>query len=174
MKLIMENWKKFVSEDSSCKGWLVNLGLSRVDHERLARVGGGVAELGPDIRPKTWNINNGVLAAVDEDGELWFKRPHGSDELDRPIAELEQMGYTRSDNLPVPAWKPGLNEAEGKYVLERSGVTWSEKFVVGGSADDPEFGSLESAKMFDSKEAASAHAAKSDIHTSPKLKDSFD
>jgi len=39
---------------------------------------------------------------------------------------------------------------EGKetYVLERSGATWNEKFVTGGTPYDPEFGSLEKAKTF--------------------------
>ncbi len=41
MKLIMENWKKFLAE-GELGAELVKLRLSRVDHERLPSVGGSV------------------------------------------------------------------------------------------------------------------------------------
>jgi len=113
MKLIMENWKKFVNEVDPMPRdvglgqgptGLTGLGLSRVDRERLAAGGAGVAELDPHAEPKTWNIENGVLAALDEEGQLWFKRPHGPGDLDAPLAELEAMGYEQSADLPVPSW----------------------------------------------------------------------
>ena len=66
-----------------------------------------------------------------------------------------------------------LVEAEEAWVLERSGVTFAEKFVVGGSPQDPKFGSLGQAKTFGSKEAAKSFAAKSDIHVSVKSKESL-
>ena len=71
MKLIMENWKKFLAE-GELGAELVKLRLSRVDHERLASVGGSVAELGPEVAPMSWNINNSVLAVVDDEGGHWF------------------------------------------------------------------------------------------------------
>jgi len=52
-----------------------------------------------------------------------------------------------------------LLEAEEEYVLERSGVSWPEKFIVSGPASNPKFGSLEKAKVFKSKEAAKSFAA---------------
>ena len=66
-----------------------------------------------------------------------------------------------------------LAEAEEAWVLERSGVTFAEKFVVGGSPQDPKFGSLGQAKTFGSKEAAKSFATKSDIHVSVKSKESL-
>jgi hypothetical protein len=57
-----------------------------------------------------------------------------------------------------------LLETEEAWVLERSGVTFAEKFVIGGSSSNPKFGSLGQAKTFKSKDAAKSFAAKSDIH----------
>ena len=87
---------------------LRRLRLSPVDAERLASVGGSVAELGPDVQTNTWNINNSVLAAVDENGQLWFLRPHKEDLVDRltiALKGLESMGFKQSGNIPVPAWR---------------------------------------------------------------------
>jgi len=109
MKLIMESWKRYLNEtvpDHSSE--LVRLRLSRIDPERLEGGGGYVATLGDDIRPKTWNINNGVLAAVDEEGDHWFLRPHAEDHQDKieiALQGLERMGYQQSQNVPVPAWR---------------------------------------------------------------------
>jgi hypothetical protein len=66
-----------------------------------------------------------------------------------------------------------LIEAEEAWVLERSGVTFAKAFVVGGSPNDPKFGSLGKSKTFKSKEAAESFAAKSDIHVSAKNKESL-
>jgi len=109
MKLIMESWKRYLNEntpDSSSE--LVRLRLSRIDPERLEGGGGYVATLGDDIRPKTWNINNSVLAVVDEEGDHWFLRPHAEDHQDKieiALQGLERMGYQQADNVPVPAWR---------------------------------------------------------------------
>jgi len=51
-------------------------------------------------------------------------------------------------------------EEKETYVLERSGVTFNEKFVTGGKPDDPNFGTLEDAKTFVSKDAAKEYAKK--------------
>jgi|TARA_Y100000310_G_C20201570_1_gene587149 hypothetical protein len=105
----MENWKKYLCEDASDDAnTLTRLRLSRVDSERLAGVGGFVAPLGDDVLPKTWNINNSVLAVVDERGDHWFLRPHAEDHQDKieiALQGIERMGYQQSDNVPVPAWR---------------------------------------------------------------------
>ena len=66
-----------------------------------------------------------------------------------------------------------LFEAEEEYVLERSGVTWAEKFITSGKPDDPKFGSLENAKVFKSKAAAKAFADKSDEYVTVENKKEF-
>jgi len=107
MKLIMENWKKFLIE-GDLGPELVKLRLSRVDHERLASVGGSVPELGPEVPPLSWNINNGVLAVVDPEGGHWFLRPHSEDQADKvemAMRGLEKMGFKQSDRVPVPVWR---------------------------------------------------------------------
>jgi hypothetical protein len=115
MKTIMEGWKRFVTEqadDPRAEGsWLVSLGLSRVDHERLGNVGGSVPELGPETQRKTWNINNDVLAVADAEGNHWFKRPHRAHQLDRAVEELKAAGYQLSEDLPVPVWRPSPHES---------------------------------------------------------------
>lgn len=115
MKTIMEGWKRFVTEqadDPRAEGaWLVSLGLSRVDHERLGNVGGSVPELGPEAQRKTWNINNGVLAVVDSAANHWFKRPHREHQLDQAIDELNAAGYQEWEELPVPVWRPSPHES---------------------------------------------------------------
>jgi hypothetical protein len=107
MKLIMENWKKFLKE-GELGAELTNLRLSRVDHERLASVGGSVPELGPDVPPMSWNINNSVLAVVDDESAHWFLRPHAEEEVDKidiALKSLERMGFKQSDRVPVPVWR---------------------------------------------------------------------
>jgi len=107
MKLIMENWKKFLTE-GELGAELVKLRLSRVDHERLASVGGSVPELGPEVPPMSWNINNNVLAVVDDEAGHWFLRPHPEDQFDKidiALPELEGMGFKQSDQVPVPVWR---------------------------------------------------------------------
>ena len=66
-----------------------------------------------------------------------------------------------------------LLEAEEEYVLERSGVTFSEKFVTSGPPEDPKFGSLAKAKVFNSKAGARAFADKSDVYVSVQNKKEF-
>ena len=107
MKLIMENWKKFLAE-GDVGAELVGLRLSRVDHERLAAGGGSVPDLGPDVPPMSWNINNSVLAVVDDEGGHWFLRPHAEDQVDKieiALRGLERMGFKQSDRIPVPVWR---------------------------------------------------------------------
>jgi hypothetical protein len=113
MKTIMEGWKRFVNEAMPDHegGWLSSLGLSRIDHERLADVGGSVPELGPDVPLRTWNINNDVLAVVDSEGNHWFKRPHRAHQLDRAVEELKAAGYQLSEDLPVPVWMASADES---------------------------------------------------------------
>ena len=117
MKRITENWKRYLDEDLGPEepgvtndregAWLVHLGLSRVDHERLASVGGGVPELSPEAPRRTWNINNNVLAVVDGEGDHWFKRPHHERQLDVALQALEQAGFSQWEHMPVPAWGRG-------------------------------------------------------------------
>ena len=107
MKLIMENWKKFLSE-GELGGELVNLRLSRVDHEKLASVGGSVPNLDSEVPLMSWNINNSVLAVVDDEGGHWFLRPHSEDQVDKidiALKSLERMGFKQSDRVPVPVWR---------------------------------------------------------------------
>ena len=66
-----------------------------------------------------------------------------------------------------------LMEAEGEWVLERSGVSWNEKVVGGGSAADPSFGSLEKAKVFKSRGDAKAFKDGMDLHVSVEDKSEF-
>ena len=65
-------------------------------------------------------------------------------------------------------------EEKETYVLERSGVTFSKKFVTGGAPCDPNFGTLENAKTFACKDAAKEYAKKvskeSGIHVSVENK----
>jgi len=65
-------------------------------------------------------------------------------------------------------------EEKERYVLERSGVSFNKKFVTGGKADDPNFGTLEKAKTFACKDAAKVYAKKVDkesgIHVSVENK----
>tara|TARA_Y100001963_G_scaffold114020_1_gene158029 strand:- start:772 stop:1086 length:315 start_codon:yes stop_codon:yes gene_type:complete len=103
----MENWKKFLTE-GELGAELVKLRLSRVDHDRLASVGAAVAELGPGVAPMSWNINNSVLAVVDDEGGHWFLRPHHEDQVDKigiALNSLERMGFKQSDRVPVPVWR---------------------------------------------------------------------
>jgi len=66
-----------------------------------------------------------------------------------------------------------LLEAEEAWVLERSGVTFAKKFVIGGSPSNPEFGSLKKARIFKSKKSAESFADKSDIYVSVENRESF-
>jgi|ETNvirnome_2_300_1030623.scaffolds.fasta_scaffold10797_2 hypothetical protein len=115
MKRITEAWKRYLNENLGEEeserdqtpdegAWLVRLGLSRVDHERLASVGGSVPELAPDAPRRTWNINNSVLAIVDGQGDHWFKRPHREHQLDVALDALERAGYSPWEHMPVPMW----------------------------------------------------------------------
>tara|TARA_Y100000034_G_scaffold78990_1_gene94857 strand:- start:213 stop:473 length:261 start_codon:yes stop_codon:yes gene_type:complete len=67
-----------------------------------------------------------------------------------------------------------LLEAKEEWVIERSGRTFSEKFVVGGAAEDPDFGPLKKAKTFGSKESAKSFADKADLGLSVKNKSEFE
>ena len=117
MKRITENWKRYLQEalgpdDRMVKNdregaWLVRLGLSRVDHDRLESGGGAVRRLAPDAPRRTWNINNGVLAVVDGEGDHWFKRPHHDHQLDIALQELQQAGFSQWEHMPVPVWRRG-------------------------------------------------------------------
>jgi hypothetical protein len=66
-----------------------------------------------------------------------------------------------------------LQEAKEEWVLERSGASFSKKFVTGGSPSDPKFGSLGKAKIFKSKKSAKEFADNSDIYVSVQNKESF-
>ena len=79
-------------------------------------------------------------------------------------SQLKQIIKEELDNLL---------EAEEEYVLERSGVSFSEKFVTSGSPEDPKFGSLAKAKVFNSKSAAKAFADNSDIYVTVENKKEF-
>jgi hypothetical protein len=60
-------------------------------------------------------------------------------------------------------------EEKETYVLERSGVSFNEKFVTGGKPNDPNFGTLEDAKTFASKDAAEDYAEKVEDDGGPHL-----
>ena len=95
MKLIMESWKRYLEDVPDHGAELVRLRLSRIDPKRLEGTGGFVADLGDDVSPKTWNINNSVLAALDEEGDHWFLRPHAEDhqvKIEIALQGLERMG----------------------------------------------------------------------------------
>jgi len=85
---------------------LTGLGLSRVDHQRFRDSRFGVAKFTGHEKPKTYNREkrtHDILAAVDEDGALWFKVARGPGDLDEPEAELKKLGYRYSPDVPVPS-----------------------------------------------------------------------
>ncbi|QDP51449.1 MAG: hypothetical protein GOVbin630_147 [Prokaryotic dsDNA virus sp.] len=76
--------------------------------------------------------------------------------------------------LLFEAWNNYINETTETYVVERSGVGWDEKFVIGGTPDNPIFGPLEKAYEFASEESATSYARNSDIYLSVANKTDYE
>ena len=94
--------------------------LSRVDPEKLEASGGWVDDpVSWGAKPMTYNSNNGVIAVVDENMRHYFLRPRPDAsgrykfEAAWDFLESPDSGYTRSENVPVPAWHAsGLSAAD--------------------------------------------------------------
>ena len=94
--------------------------LSPVVPEKLEASGGWVDDPANwGAKPMTYNMNNGVIAVVDENMRHYFLRPRpdasGKYKLEAAWKFLESpdSGYTRSENVPVPAWHAsGLSAAD--------------------------------------------------------------
>jgi len=101
----------------------------------------------------------------------YSKQPVSYDSLEQ--AEEDLKSRQAQQKMGFKEELENLLEAEEEYVLERSGVTFSEKFVTSGPPEDPKFGSLAKAKVFNSESAAKAFADKSDIYVSVENKKEF-
>ena len=94
--------------------------LSPVDPEQLEGSGGWVDDpVSWGAKPMTYNSNNGVIAGVDENMRHYFLRPRPDAsgrykfEAAWEFLESPDSGYTRSENVPVPAWHAsGLSAAD--------------------------------------------------------------
>lgn len=111
-RIIKEEKARLLSEENPA-GHATRVPLGFTDATRLPK---SQSELGPYkrwtqsrwYRPNSWNQNNGTIVVADSQGQahVWIPKPdpdaprHVS--YEQAVAALEQGGFSRNQDIPVP------------------------------------------------------------------------